>query len=523
MTGIFFFDGAIKDALIKVRDKIESGEYDKTPQNDAELAVISDVIKYAAGNVAVDIIVDYSLIGAIGKKFGDENYRQDVRDHFAGYAEVGIEQIRGLVEGIEGLGTQLAEDPIGLIVTIAEEIGEKIADPVGTVGDYLNSVKSTFDTATKDWGEGGEGQGKATLNVLVEVGKAVGAAKILKDVVTKAVKKAGTAAEKAAIRAEAESVAKGSSEGCFTAGTLVGTATGLKVIESINVGDRVLTKTITDDAQPSQTDVDPTSWRQITLKLFNEQFPADVLNVVLLRPVDWVAATGAAARARIWLDLEDIGLTGWATVQSVEPCPDIKPGIGRVVLATYTHYNNDVYELQIEGQEKPLEPTGLHRLYSATRGDWIRTEDLVAGEKLKTRTGAVTVASISQKSGSHRVYNLEVEGEHVYFTSEGEILGHNQGCIVTGEELKKVRREFESTKPKLWKKEAELNSEKYSPSQLDDMRRGKAPIGSDGEPMEVHHKQMLSHGGSNDFENCDFMTQFDHRRGPNYRKNHPRD
>jgi HNH endonuclease len=53
------------------------------------------------------------------------------------------------------------------------------------------------------------------------------------------------------------------------------------------------------------------------------------------------------------------------------------------------------------------------------------------------------------------------------------------------------------------------------------MRRGDAPRGSDGNPMEIHHKKPLSEGGTNAPENFEYTTQTDHRRGPNLKKNHP--
>lgn len=39
--------------------------------------------------------------------------------------------------------------------------------------------------------------------------------------------------------------------------------------------------------------------------------------------------------------------------------------------------------------------------------------------------------------------------------------------------------------------------------------------------MEIHHKSPLAEGGENTFDNYQFMTQEEHRRGDNYKKNHP--
>jgi len=92
---------------------------------------------------------------------------------------------------------------------------------------------------------------------------------------------------------------------------------------------------------------------------------------------------------------------------------------------------------------------------------------------------------------------------------------------VTGEELEKRRREFDNMKPSLWKEEAKKNPQKYTPEQLDQMQKGKAPKGSDGEPMEIHHKKPLSEGGTNTWDNFEVMTRTDHRIKPNFKVNHP--
>lgn len=47
------------------------------------------------------------------------------------------------------------------------------------------------------------------------------------------------------------------------------------------------------------------------------------------------------------------------------------------------------------------------------------------------------------------------------------------------------------------------------------MQEGRAPIGPDGNPMELHHRAGTSEGP------LDPMSRSDHRGGENYRKNHP--
>ena len=66
-----------------------------------------------------------------------------------------------------------------------------------------------------------------------------------------------------------------------------------------------------------------------------------------------------------------------------------------------------------------------------------------------------------------------------------------------------------------WKEEANANPSKYGAVDLARMEKGKAPIGADGHPMELHHKDRTMEGGLQP------MTRTEHRLGENYKKNHP--
>ncbi|NOT01738.1 MAG: hypothetical protein HOP29_14040 [Phycisphaerales bacterium] len=92
---------------------------------------------------------------------------------------------------------------------------------------------------------------------------------------------------------------------------------------------------------------------------------------------------------------------------------------------------------------------------------------------------------------------------------------------VTGAALARLRQEFNRLKGAFWRYEAQTKSGSYSAQQLERMRQGKAPLGADGHPMEVHHKTPLSQGGSNSFDNLQPMTKTQHRLEGNYGPNHP--
>lgn len=210
--------------------------------------------------------------------------------------------------------------------------------------------------------------------------------------------------------------------GCFVAGTMVATSDGGQAIETLLPGQRVLTSD--EDDASSGTAVDPASWRQITLRLQNPDSPSTWLDVVILRPLAWIEAHGAHAGAVVPFELEELGIAGPAEIVSVDPCPAIESGSGRVVLATITHVNGDLRVLRLADGEE-IELTGTHRLYSLDRGDWIATKDLRPGETLKTCNGRTEIVSIESKPGAHRVYNIEVETEHCFFVGTGRVLSHN--------------------------------------------------------------------------------------------------
>ena len=77
------------------------------------------------------------------------------------------------------------------------------------------------------------------------------------------------------------------------------------------------------------------------------------------------------------------------------------------------------------------------------------------------------------------------------------------------------RTAFAKERSAFWKREAAENPSKYSEENLARMEEGKAPVGEDGHPMELHHVDRTPEGGLKP------MTRTEHRLGENYKKNHP--
>jgi RHS repeat-associated protein len=336
-------------------------------------------------------------------------------------------------------------DPLGLdqilvldpFVVTAQRVQEK----TGAVGDYILNTQMLLDMATL----------RRDMETENRVGWKIAGYTVLAGVTVFYV--VDVASNATGVKAAANGVGKGVRKGlgrlfarfstagaCFTAGTLVMTAAGPVFIETLQVGDRVLTS----DATALETQVDAATWKKITVRMPDPQIAGLGVEIVLLRDPQWMAATGCREGGEIHLALPEIGLDGQAEVVAVEACPPIQTGVGRVVLATIRHQSTEVYELGVDGLDKPIEPTGRHPFYSLDRQAWVPVADLQVGEPLRTRDGERSVTSLQRKKGLRPVFNLEVETEHDYFVSDAEVLSHNANACA-----KAVQKAAAEVKPKL--------------------------------------------------------------------------
>jgi hypothetical protein len=137
------------------------------------------------------------------------------------------------------------------------------------------------------------------------------------------------------------------------------------------------------------------------------------------------------------------GLVG--VVQSVTACPPIQKGPGRVVLATVSHLNEDLYTLTLEnasGATETIGVTGYHPFYDESTG-WTEVQNLHVGEALRGANGDLTVMSVSRNPGTDRVYNMTVEADHVYYVGDLPALVHNSCPVDPIEQHHLLPKEFE--------------------------------------------------------------------------------
>jgi hypothetical protein len=190
--------------------------------------------------------------------------------------------------------------------------------------------------------------------------------------------------------------------------------------------DRVLADNPETDGQ-AESDLGPiqaAQWRLLSLRM--AEGDGGELRATIARPVWWIESVLAEHSGRVPLESGELGIAGFAEVLETRPCPQPRPGQGRLVTGVYEHTRADVIDVHITGEPAPLGTTANHPFWSEDRQSFVAASDLRPGEQVRLADGRLTPV---EKVGSHRrtepVYNLEVDGEHVYYVGQGGVLVHN--------------------------------------------------------------------------------------------------
>ncbi len=197
-----------------------------------------------------------------------------------------------------------------------------------------------------------------------------------------------------------------------------------QAIEAVRIGTRV----VAENPQPWEFDdslpePDAATWR--LLRAVVARSDGGLVNVELIRPAAWIAEHALAAGQTLELHLEELNVSGTAWIEAIEPCPEIEPGSGRVVLGRFI--SRDVEELLrlTLSDDTTIDVTPAHLFWSQSRRDWIAAGELEIGEELNGLGDRVWLVSKASLGSTPRVYNLEVHGEHVYRVAHSGVLVHN--------------------------------------------------------------------------------------------------
>ncbi len=149
------------------------------------------------------------------------------------------------------------------------------------------------------------------------------------------------------------------------------------------------------------------------------------VDVQLLRSADWIAAYGLRVGNSIDLKLTEIDLDALARVRSIEDGPEVLPGEGAVVTGRFaTRKSTALVRVTFEDGTQ-LSGTSNHPVWCIDESGWKPLGKLRPGQFVRTREGCVAVAQVELISATPPVYNIEVDGEHVYEVTLLGILVHN--------------------------------------------------------------------------------------------------
>ncbi len=198
-------------------------------------------------------------------------------------------------------------------------------------------------------------------------------------------------------------------------------------IESIPLGARVASKNPRPwDYDNEFGELSPPSWKEVEFEVENADGSRVTMQV--LRPNHWLTELQIYEGAEIAIQIAELRTLGKARVVNIKACPQIAEGEGSLVTGRFvTHGASGLVEIEFENGEC-LTGTAIHRIWSETKSNWTELGSLTPGELVLSRAGELAVAKVTAIPGKQPVYNLEIDGEHVYEVTEFGILVHNIDC-----------------------------------------------------------------------------------------------
>ena len=228
----------------------------------------------------------------------------------------------------------------------------------------------------------------------------------------------------------------------------------LRPIETLEVGDRVMTYTpeerLTIPGAPKEA-VDSygefDELYKIELRLDHDECDESSMNqlsfdgvesstngvatatglstiVTLLRDKAWLIENRIRKGGTFAISMPEMGVEGEASIDSVSSF-QISKGQGQLVTATFHHSSGEVYDLYLKDCDEPIGVTANHPFWSVDRVGWVPAANVQFGETLMAIRAKTLVERHAKRNNFEDVYNIEIEGDHVYRVHKHGVLVHN--------------------------------------------------------------------------------------------------
>jgi hypothetical protein len=177
-------------------------------------------------------------------------------------------------------------------------------------------------------------------------------------------------------------------DSCLRVQTQLRTPIGPVGVEELQVMDEVVAL-VAGDGLPRTITSDVVPETHCVYRLLLDEDPADRVETTPVRPQGWLRELEQRGKGQVYVELEEMGVGGWARVVEVLPCPPrIGTGKGRLVTGTFRHNRGQVLEVRIAGETEMLGITPSHLVWCVSRAGWVPIGQMEPGERMLAEDGS---------------------------------------------------------------------------------------------------------------------------------------
>ena len=183
--------------------------------------------------------------------------------------------------------------------------------------------------------------------------------------------------------------------------------------------------------------------------------------VSVLRPNDWLSDQGLQtsvdefvraqaelapqyhyesneSNVRVWIDFNEIGCAGWATLVNVDNSYEYQSGDGALITGMISRDGAYKVDLLMEGQDAPVSVFSSQTFWSVDHNCNLTVNALRAGEQIRMPNGETKrIVGKSPRAGAES-YNFEVLGNKLYSVAPDGKLAENSRRALTTPELRRI-------------------------------------------------------------------------------------